>query len=105
MVAPPSVTRYVKAAEDQSVEGRDTMGYLFWGLGDHRPRPNGRPSHISQHSAIEQADKAVLADFITLQSIWRTHGKQRSRSGTALRQERQAWKHLIQHLTDLPPPP
>jgi hypothetical protein len=81
------------------------MGYLFWGLGDHRPRPSRRTSHIRQRPAVEQADTAVLSDFMTLQSIWRTHGKQRSRSGSPSQEERRAWKHLIQHLTDLPPPP
>jgi hypothetical protein len=71
------------------------MGYLFWGgLGDHRQPANRRTPKI------EQADKAVLADFMTLQSVWRRQGTLRSTS----REERQAWKHLIQHLTQLPPP-
>ena len=70
------------------------MGYLFWGLGDHRPPANRRTPKL------EQADKAVVADFMILQSIWRVR---RSLRGTS-REERQAWKHLIQHLTRLPPP-
>jgi hypothetical protein len=57
------------------------MGYLFWGLGDHRPPPNRRTSHIKQHLKFEQADKAVLADFMTLQSVWRSHGKHQDPEG------------------------
>jgi hypothetical protein len=75
------------------------VGYLFWGLGHHPPSANRRPPHVKQQASIEQADKAVLADFMTLQSVWRRRPTLR---GTA--QERQAWKHLIQHLTKLPPP-
>jgi hypothetical protein len=80
------------------------MGYLFWGLGDHHSRASRRMPHIKQHLKIEQADKTVLADFMTLQSIWRRQSTQRSRSQSASREERQAWKRLIQHLTNLPPP-
>jgi hypothetical protein len=77
------------------------MGYLFWGgLGDHRQLANRRTPHIKRHLKIEQADKAVLADFMTLQSVWRRQGTLRRTS----REERQAWKHLIQHLTQLPQP-
>jgi hypothetical protein len=82
------------------------MGYLFWGLGDHRPPANRKTSQTKQHLKIEQADEAVLADFITLQSVWRRQGTLRRTSKGTLssREERQAWKHLIQHLTNLPAP-
>jgi hypothetical protein len=83
------------------------MGYLFWGgLGDHRQPANRRTPHIKQRLKIEGADKAVLADFMTLQSVWRRQDTLRSTfKGTpSSREERQAWKHLIQYLTRLPPP-
>jgi hypothetical protein len=76
------------------------MGYLFWGLGDHRPPVKRRSPHTKQHLKIEQADKGILADFMTLQSVWRRRAGLRGTSP----EERQAWKHLIQHLTQLPQP-
>jgi hypothetical protein len=75
------------------------MGYLFWSLGHHRPPANRRTPKL------EQADKAVLADFTTLQSVWRRQDTLRSTSKRmpSSREERQAWKHLIEYLTRLPP--
>jgi predicted component of type VI protein secretion system len=55
------------------------MGYLFWGLGNRRPPANRRTPKL------EQADKAVVADFMILQSVWR---RRRSLRGTS-REERQ----------------
>jgi hypothetical protein len=77
------------------------MSYLFWSQGHHRPLANRR-----QTLKIERADKAVLADFMTLQSVWRRQGTLRStfKRMPSSREERQAWKHLIQYLTSLPPP-
>jgi hypothetical protein len=60
-------------------------------------------AHLEECNAkIEKADKAVLMDFMTLQSVWRRqNGQQRT---ALLREERQAWKHLIERLTKLPAP-
>jgi hypothetical protein len=61
---------------------------------------NIRTPQIKLRLNIEQADKAVLADFMTLQSVWR----RQATLGNTSPEERQAWKHLIQHLAKLPPP-
>jgi hypothetical protein len=77
------------------------MGYLFWSLGHHHSPANRR-----QHLKIEGADKAVVADFMTLQSVWRRQDTLRStfERMPSSREERGAWKHLIEYLTRLPPP-
>jgi hypothetical protein len=58
------------------------------------------------NTKIEEADKVVLADFMTLQSVWRRQDTLRStfERMPSSREEREAWKHLIQYLTRLPAP-
>jgi hypothetical protein len=81
------------------------MGYLFWGL-DRRSLANRGTRRVKEHLKIEGADKAVLADFMILQSVWRRQSNLRStfKRMPSSREERKAWKHLIQYLTTLPPP-
>jgi hypothetical protein len=78
--------------------------YLF--LGDHNPAANKGTPRIKQHLKIEGADKVVLADFMTLQSVWRREDTLRStfKRMPSSQEERQVWKHLIEYLTSLPPP-
>jgi SOS response regulatory protein OraA/RecX len=79
------------------------MGYLFWGL-THRSRAKRGTPRIKEHLEIKGADKAVLADFMILQSVWRQQERSTFKRMPSSREERQAWKHLIQYLTRLPPP-
>jgi hypothetical protein len=81
------------------------MGTLFADVPPPK-KPNRKRSVLFGHlkecnTEIENADKIILADFITLQSVWR---QQSNHHRTLRREERQAWGLLIQHLAGLPPP-
>ena len=83
------------------------MGYLFmhgpgcfvWGGALRCLLSDGSPPKI------EQADRAVVAVFMGLQNAWRRQGTlRRTFDGMpSSQEEREGWKQLIQHLTQLPP--
>jgi hypothetical protein len=81
------------------------MGYLFWGLGAH-DRPANRKTSPTKDLPSDLADHSVLTDFRALQTIWRDRrAVGRNHQGTqSSREEQQAWKQLMRHLMELPPP-
>ena len=83
------------------------MGYLFMhGPEDYRRSANSGARRPKQHTPkIEKADRAVVAIFMVLQNAWRRQGTlRRTFDGMpSSQEEREGWKQLIQHLTQLPP--
>lgn len=84
------------------------MSFLFkHGPEDYRRPATKATSRPRQHTAkIDAADTAVVSVFMALQNVWRHQGTlRRTFNGMpASREERQAWRQLIQYLAKLPPP-
>jgi hypothetical protein len=94
------------------------MGLLFQGEGDEPPRyhyrhapyrksllfqpeaSQERHAWMQRHNIVPAAT-SVIADFQTLQAIWRKAATSRL---TTRREEGHAWARLIDHLTKLPRP-